>query len=93
MAELSSVLREAGRQMETNSGWKIGFLRVVVMVLFAVTCYQFGYSAGNINGDWERLRQEIAAKPIGAHYDDENEFETPPAATAVNDAADVESAG
>jgi hypothetical protein len=77
--------------MDTDTGLRIRLLRVVVLLLFAVTCYQLGYSAGHFSGDWEKLRREITAKPIGAPYDDE--FEPPPAATAVNDTADIESAG
>ena len=77
--------------MESNTGWKIGVLRVGVILLFGMTCYQFGYSSGRLGGDWEELQRAIHAKPIGAPRYAEDE--PPRAVTASTGADDVESAG
>jgi hypothetical protein len=79
--------------MEINTGWKIGILRVGVILLFGMTCYQFGYSAGHLGGDWEALEPAIHAEPPGASHHEVDE--TPGTATASTGAGadDCESAG
>ena len=77
--------------MEINTGWKIGSLRVGVILLFGMTCYQFGYSAGHVGGDWEALERAIHAKPLDApHFEEDG---TPGTATASAGADDAETAG
>ena len=68
--------------MEFNSGLPVRLLRVIVLILLAAVCYQFGYASGAVDGDWQQLKDEI----INDGMND--------GATAINDAADeVESAG
>jgi len=82
--------------MDTNSGLRIGLLRVVVLLLFAALCYQFGYTSGSLSGDWkvleDQIRHDLPNVAIGADADS-LEAGPPAAATASNDAADLDTAG